>query len=68
MFYLLLVIPHGVIEIFSYIYLSDTIINHRKGCYDKQDFIKRLKISFLLLILGAGIESFITPLMINFIE
>lgn len=68
MFYLLLVIPHGVIEIFSYIYLSDTIINHQKGCYDKQDFIKRLKISFLLLILGAGIESFITPLMINFIE
>ena len=68
MFYLLLVIPHGVIEVFSYIYLSDTIINHRKGCYDKQDFIKRLKISFLLLILGAGIEAFITPLMINFIK
>lgn len=68
MIYLLLVIPHGVIEIFSYIYLSDTIINKRKGCYDKQDFIKHLKISFLLLILGAGIEAFITPLMINFIE
>ncbi|HEM2548756.1 TPA: stage II sporulation protein M [Streptococcus suis] len=66
--YLLLVIPHGVIEIFSYIYLSDTIINKRKGCYDIQDFVKRLKISFLLLMLGAGIEAFITPLMINFIE
>lgn len=66
--YLLLVLPHGIIEIGTYVYLSDTIINMRNNSQNKRKNVKRFIISFLLLTLSAGIETFITPLMINFIS
>ena len=63
--YLLLVLPHGLIEIGSYVYLSDTIMNMRN---QKKKVTKRFIVSFLLLALAAGVETFITPFMINFIS
>ena len=66
--YLLLVLPHGLIEIGSYVYLSDTIMNMRNQNQDKKKVTKRFIVSFLLLALAAGVETFITPFMINFIS
>ena len=66
--YLLLVLPHGMIEIGSYVYLSDTIMNMRNQNQDKKKVTKRFIVSFLLLALAAGVETFITPFMINFIS
>ena len=66
--YLLLVLPHGMIEIGSYVYLSDTIMNMRNQNQDKKKVTKRFIVSFLLLGLAAGVETFITPFMINFIS
>ena len=51
--YLLLVLPHGIIEIGTYVYLSDTIINMRNNSQNKRKNVKRFIISFLLLTLSA---------------
>lgn len=64
--YLLLILPHGLIEIGAYVYLSDTIMKNKNQ--DKEKTVKHLVVSFLLLALAAGVETFITPLMINFIS
>lgn len=64
--YLLLILPHVLIEIGAYVYLSDTIMKNKNQ--DKEKTVKHLVVSFLLLALAAGVETFITPLMINFIS
>lgn len=57
-----------MIEIGSYVYLSDTIMNMRNQNQDKKKVTKRFIVSFLLLALVGGVETFITPFMINFIS
>lgn len=52
----------------SITYLSDTIMNMRNQNQDKKKVTKRFIVSFLLLALAAGVETFITPFMINFIS
>ncbi|ETS95662.1 stage II sporulation protein M [Streptococcus sp. OBRC6] len=64
--YLLLILPHGLIEIGTYVYLSDIIMKNKNQ--DKKKAVKHLVVSFLLLALAAGVETFITPLMITFIS
>lgn len=66
--YLLLILPHGLIEIGAYVYLADTIMNIKNQNQDKKKVTKCFIVSFLLLVLAAGVEAFITPLMINFIS
>lgn len=66
--YLLLVIPHGVFEIAAYIYLADAVIGLKSKEQTKVCFFKHLQISILLLIISAGIETFITPLMVKFLN
>lgn len=62
--YLLLILPHGLIEIGAYVYLSDVIMNLKD---DKEKFFKHLGVAFLLLVFAAGVEAFITPLLIHFV-
>lgn len=66
--YLLLVVPHGVFEIAAYIYLADAIISLKRKEQAKVYFLRQLQISLLLLVFGAGIETFITPLMVKFLN
>lgn len=66
--YLLLVVPHGVFEIAAYIYLADAIISLKRKEQAKVYFLRHLQISLLLLVFGAGIETFITPLMVKFLN
>lgn len=64
--YLLLILPHGLIEIGAYVYLSDTIMKNKNK--DKKEAVKHFVVCFLLIALAAVVETFITPLMINFIS
>lgn len=66
--YLLLVVPHGIFEIAAYVYLADATICLKRKEQTKVSFLRHLQISFLLLIFGAGVETFITPLMVKFLN
>lgn len=66
--YLLLILPHGIIEIGAYVYLADTIMTIKSKNQGKKIVAKHFICFFLLLTLAAGIETFITPLMINFLS
>ncbi|HAB50283.1 MAG TPA: hypothetical protein DCE17_07565 [Lactobacillus sp.] len=64
----MLVVPHGVFEIAAYIYLADAIISLKRKEQAKVYFLRQLQISLLLLVFGAGIETFIPPLMVKFLN
>ncbi|MBY0040883.1 stage II sporulation protein M [Bacillus cereus] len=65
--YLILVIPHGIIEIPSFLYLGYILIK----AIDQNKFtfktLKGVGLSIILLIIAALIESYVTPNLIQFI-
>lgn len=65
--YLILVVPHGVFEITSFIYICSVVINWRDGKINNKELLKKISLSFSFLIFSAGVEAFVTPKMAVFI-
>lgn len=65
--YVLLLLPHGISEIYGFLFLSNIILNIlHEGKFDNKYF-KKITIAYIIIILSALIEAFITPLFIKFI-
>lgn len=65
--YLILVIPHGIFEIASFVYICIVVIKWRNNKINNKKLFKNILISIIFLILSAAIETFITPKMIMFL-
>lgn len=65
--YLLIILPHGVVEVPIYIILCYLVIKIINNKYINKSDIKRIFICYLTIILAALIESFITPYCIQYI-
>ncbi|CEN23663.1 Integral membrane protein DUF95 [[Clostridium] sordellii] len=65
--YLLLILPHGVVEIPIYITLCYLVIKIINNKYINKSDIKMIFLCYLIIILAALIESFITPYFIQYI-
>lgn len=63
--YFLAILPHGILEIISYVLLSCIVLNilqkNKVETIDKKYII----ISLLLLLFAANIEAFLTPIIVN---
>ena len=61
--YLLLVLPHGIIEMGSFFLMCDTILNIiKKANIGKKD-VSKIMIAYILLIVAVIIETFFTPVI-----
>lgn len=61
--YLLLVLPHGIIEMGSFFLMCDTILNIIKKANIGKGDVSKIMIAYILLIVAAIIETFFTPVI-----
>ncbi|MCF8890944.1 stage II sporulation protein M [Priestia megaterium] len=63
--YLLLVLPHGIVEIPTFLFLGYVLLGAIER--NKLDFqaIKGISVSAVLIVLGALIETYVTPNIVN---
>lgn len=62
--YILTILPHGILEIYSFLLLSCTVLDILKRNKVIKNDKKKILISFLLLVISAILESFLTPLIV----
>ncbi|WP_434297864.1 stage II sporulation protein M [Clostridium sporogenes] len=65
--YFLLIIPHGITEIFAFLFTCSIVLSILQNNEFNKKYLKSISFAYIIILISAIIEAFITPLFIKFI-